>query len=444
MAKNLLFEVSPLVAGIPTTIHLASASASKLGTHLDGYRWLPLINAKPTFEYTLASDGLLSETQISYGSLSFRMSELYDNEEWASWEWIGALGRIWFGNDGDPFESYEKIFEGSVSSITRDKITATIELLGPEALLDTPLLSLSYAGTGDVEGDTTMEGNLKPRAFGECLSIAPVCIDQAYQIYQVNGYGPVAQLSIYVFAEALTQDQYLGDVADYAALAALTVDPGKFATCFAHGLFRLGAVPTKKLSADVVPTSSLTLDKIIPEMLAAAGIPSALIGDMSAVAGMGWSLYQTEDVSVGDAIRSAVQQAGCYLFATPDGKWNVGNYFDDSKPPVTLTRDRSSLPLVRSITELNSAAPVYEVKIGYDKCWNVHDDDDVSPILAGLSDEQTAALAQATENAAQAIADAQVAAARLAAMESDGILDRSEKARILRDFESKHSAAAAL
>lgn len=434
MPRNLLFECSPLRAGVPTTVRMSVVSATPAGTHLDGHEWTPVITQRHTKQITIANNGVLAAPDTGNGNIAFWMAEDFENEVWSSYEWSDAPARIFEGEDGDPFTAYRQVFEGNVSSLARDGITATLELLGPEAALDTPLLTLSYAGTGGVEGPTTLRGKLKPRAFGNCLTVDPVQVDPAKLVYQVHGYGAVGSIpQVYEFAQSYGPSK--GNVASYGDLIAMTLAPGEWATCNAQGLFRLGGRADKKLSADVIMPNG-TIATIIPQLLAVAGVPAAKIGSMAVFASSSWSLYQTEQTTVLEAVRSAALQGGGYILPDGMGVWQVGDYFA-TKAPIVLNEDRSSYPQVRRIKELPASPPVWKVSVGYDKCWNVHSESDVSPALKQLSEAQIAndAAAKAALEAAQlAAADATVAKARVDAMSADGILDRSEKASVIREF----------
>ncbi len=435
MAQNILFEVTPLKGSTPITLRMAGAFADATGTQINGYSWSPLVTRRNSTSMNYTTEGLLSEPQLSNGNLSFRMGAAYENEEWSTYEWNNAQARIFVGNLGDPFSSYTQRFEGSVSSLSRDGVTATVELLGPDALLNKPMLSLEYQGTGGADGVVAFKGKLKPRAFGYCISVDAdeYQIDPAKVIYQVHGYGSCTISAVYEFAQTLNAP--VANVADYNALAALTLLPGQWAKCDAQGMFRLGGRPSKKVSADVT-AGPTTVGTIVPAMIQMAGIPGGKIGNFAAFVDKTWSLYQTEQADIGDVARNAVYQAGGVLFADGTGTWQTMDYFAP-KAPIVLNADRSSAPLVKSYKLLPVSDPVWKVKVGYDRVWGVHSASDVSPKLAEIADANQAntdAAAAALEAAQQAAADAVVAKARVDAMSDDGKLDRAEKAGIIREF----------
>jgi hypothetical protein len=433
---NILFEVTVLNGSNPVTLRMASAAASAEGCQLNNYQWTPLVTKRQNVSGSWASDGVFEQGSVNHGSLSFRMSAAYENENWSAYEWTGGLARIFIGNDGDPFASYKQVFEGSVSSLDRQANIATVGLLGPDALLERDLLSLEYQGTGNAEGQASLKGKLKPRALGTCLSVEPVLVDVGSQVYQVHGYGAVSSIQPYEYAQALDASKNKGDAPDYASLVAMTLVPGEWATCLNLGMFRFGGQPSKKVSADVTAGGASTVSAILSQLLALAGIPGARMGSFAAFSSASWSYYAADQVSIGELARLCAFQGGGMLFADGTGTWQVMDYFAP-KAAVVINADRSSLPLVKNVRELTAAAPVYKVKIGYNRCWSVHSASDVSPALSDSSDKAQAALeaAEAAHDAAEvAAADAVIAKQRLDAIANDSILDRSEKADLIQRF----------
>jgi hypothetical protein len=53
-------------------------------------------------------------------------------------------------------------------------------------LLQSPLQTTLYIGTGDEEGDATIQGQPKPLVFGRVRNVAPVLIDPTNLIYQIS------------------------------------------------------------------------------------------------------------------------------------------------------------------------------------------------------------------------------------------------------------------
>jgi hypothetical protein len=390
MPVNILFEVIPTdPSGNLVTVNMAHASAKPDSTLLDGKEWRPLISQRPTFTFEISdNNGDLTEAKIGRGTISFRVSDHYENEIWSKWIWSGAQARVWFGDFGAPFSDYKLYFTGEVSSLSRSGITASLDLLGPDAKLDKDLLSLTYKGTGGAEGPTDMEGTLKPWCSGDAENINSVLVDPARWIYQVHGYGPVLDIPVvYEFAQAKSSTYMVASVATFAELAALSLQPAQWAVCLPLGMFRLGGAPLKKITADVTgatdgASTPRTVDTIVPHLLKTAGVPANKIGDFSRFAGVTWDLYSESQISIGDAVRSAMTQAGGYLIADEAGVWQCGDFYAQ-KTPTALNSDRSTFPLVRAgeISEPDVADPVWKVEVGYRRCWSTHSDDEISPAL---------------------------------------------------------------
>ncbi|UYY77489.1 hypothetical protein [Sphingomonas sp. R1] len=445
MASNILFEVTVLNGSTPKTIWMAGAAASKDGVQINGHEWLPLIIKKTATSGSWSDNGVFQQGSINYSGLSFRMSEAYGNNVWSSYEWTGGLARIFIqtGDNENDFASYEQVFEGSVSSLDRQGTEATVALLGPDALLDRDLLTLEYAGTGSAEGPASLKGKLKPYAFGNCQNVEPVLIDPARWIYQVHGYGAVQGITPYEYAQALDPAKNKGDASDYPTLANLSLAPGEWATCAAQGMFRFGGAPSKKVTADV-SVGGMSAGTIISSLLTQAGIPGAKIA--IGLLPQNWSFYAKDQVSIGEVARLAAFHTGNVLFADGTGTWQTMD-FNAPQTPIPLSVDRGSKPKVKSYRELNAAAPVWKVRVGHSKCWSVHSSSDVSPSLAVNSDDVQAALTaaqNAKDAAAVAQSDATAAKQRLDAIESDGVLDRSEKADIVQRFGSYTAERTAL
>ncbi len=431
--KNLYLEVSPILPnGNLTTLRMCSSSVGSSTTRQDSYIWLPLITSYPTFDFSLTSNGLLNEVQISYGDISFNVSHVFQNEEWSTYDFTGALARIWWGEAGEDFSTYKQIFEGAVSALSREAHTATLTLLGTEADIVTNLLYDAYEGIGGPEGPASLKGTLKPWCSGFCQNISPLLVDPVYWVYQVHGYGPIQDIpTVYEFGQALSDP--VATVSSYAELIALDLTEAQWAKAPAIGMFRLGGQPSQKLTCDVEgakdgSTYPTTVSAIVQHLIKTAA-PTAQFGDLSAFNNTSWCFYATSQVSLGDIARQAAYQAGGYLFPDGLGVWQIGDYFAP-KPSGILSTEGDAEPIVLSIKELTTGGPVYKVRVGHDRCWSTHSDSEISGAILEIGEnaDALAADAEAARAAAeQAQADLAIARTRLDAMAADGILDRSEK-----------------
>jgi hypothetical protein len=440
--RNIIIEMTPIdpATGLSTTIRMSANHAGANGTILDGKVWTPAITAGPNFAASIWDQGQPTPLSISYGKIAFTTSGTLANIDWARLSFNGTQATVWTGALGDPFISYRKLWTGALGPFERTSdTTATVDLLGPEAILDRNLLSASYLGTGNAEGPASMLGVLKPYAIGAATNVAPVLIDPVYWIYQVDAYDACTINAVYSNALALLPEKMKGNVATYAALKAMTLVPGEWATASAVGMFRLGADPQgAKITADIGSTA--TVGAIVTSLLNSAGLSASRIDASVATATRGYSLYATSQVTIIEAIRAAAFAGGKYLVADSSAKFYLADAIS-TKTPGTLTSNRSSYPLVLpdSIKAPVPAEPTWRVKVGHTRVWSTHSTSEISPAIAELGDNILALQADAETRAEQADAteaDATYVRQRIESIDDDLKLDRSEKLELVRRFQN--------
>lgn len=118
--------------------------------------------------------------------------------------------------------------------------------------IDKTLQSNRYAGTTTsagptAEGTADLKDQPKPLNYGKTFNVPAVAANPFDLIYQVHD-GAVDAIAAYDSGVALTLGS---DHADITALQGATIVPGKYDTCLAEGLFRLGGAPFGMVTADV-------------------------------------------------------------------------------------------------------------------------------------------------------------------------------------------------
>lgn len=93
------------------------------------------------------------------------------------------MDRGWWGNPA--LSACAPLFAGSATAWRTGATQGTLTLAGPVEL-SRPLPLKAYAGTGGVEGDSTLTGKFKPRLRGYTFNITPICVDSVNQIYQLS------------------------------------------------------------------------------------------------------------------------------------------------------------------------------------------------------------------------------------------------------------------
>lgn len=431
---NFLFECAPInpATGVPTTYRFSSLHGKSGSTLVDGKEWESAIVAAPEETVTYYQAGLVQQASIDYGSISLQLTAGTANL--ANMLWDGATGRVWVGVEGQELSAYEKFFEGVLGAHSKDGDQLKIPLYGLDFKLnETDILTSKYGGTGGVEGPVSIKGTFKPRAYGYCRYVTPIRIDTAYVVYQVHD-GACQNIPA-VYENAITLGDPAFTVSTYAQLIGLTLKPGTWARAPAVGMFRLANEPSGKFTADVVGdvAAGQNLASIATAILVGAGLSASDIdASVASVAGsIAWDAYLTDQATVGETLRKPFADAFLYLTANEFGKFQAGSWLADGAT-INVGGPNAMFNVIPKSLTLEEASPSnYSVTVNAEKCWTVHDSQDISPAIAELQEGQAAAneTAITTKKALdQAVASIVVERARTDAIIDDGVFDRSEKA----------------
>ncbi len=245
--------------------------------------------------------------------------------------------------------------------------------------LDVPVCG-TYAGTGGVEGPSTLKGQNKPRLFGLKRNLEPQLVDPGLLLYQIHD-GPMdSVLAVRDRGVALSN---AGDLANYAALAAASVSSGTFKTCLAIGMLRVGATP-----------SSLTVDARGDNDAATGGyntgsppgIAQKLLqgpgGISSASASrFAWPVGESGLLLQGGTVASAMEALAAGAFAwwgtDADGAYQGGQLAAPSVATSVMTIE--DWMLAAPPEEIGPArAPWWRVRVGYQALGRVQTDEQLA------------------------------------------------------------------
>lgn len=386
----------------------------------DDHQYVPCLQAAPTRSVSLTDNGIPGEITINYGDLILSISDDLRNVDWIGYDFDGYPCRLLHGEYGAPLSTYKTIPSGRVGSIsvTADRINATLPLLGPEAELKKEVLKATYAGNGAAEG--TVKNKLKPFTVGLVKSIQPPMIDSVNLVFQYHGYGPTEDV-VAVYENALTLGPAKYTVASYEQLIGLTdeqLPPGTWAKAPAVGMYRLGAEATGLLSADVIGAMDgmrplRRFGEIAVWMLHEfGGVPMDKIDVESAEAvdrdfPHTWGNYlDSQDkpeadgepaISVGDFLREAAAHLSAYFYPDKDDIWRFGRNVS-TKSPTMLQQGKTTLPVVLSIAMPATATRAHKVRVGGDRCFVVHSDDEISSALKDALEEAVVGVGEKVED----------------------------------------------
>lgn len=161
----------------------------------------------------------------------------------------GRTIKLFVGPRNGGFVDFSQILEAIGDDITADPVTTFFGVKNISTLLDVPLQSSIYEGTGGINGDSGLQGRARPLLFGECFNVTPVLMNVDRLIYDVHNGQVNAIDAVKDRGQSLTWDG--NDYADYTSLRGATIAAGQFAKATAIGKFRLGANPDGDVTADV-------------------------------------------------------------------------------------------------------------------------------------------------------------------------------------------------
>ncbi len=307
--------------------------------------------------------------------------------------WEGRRIEIWRGPRGNTFANYERVavLTSAGWSDLRADSKALLIRDQQERLYATQLLTLVYGGGGGIDGDAGALGQVKPLAVGFVFHVPPVLIDAANLIYQWSHRSVEGVTALKVGGVEWTD---MGDVADYAALVAVVLTNGQFATCNALGIVRLGADPQFGVRIDGegdnvggydetragivrrIATTMGTLPLLDPDEVNLTSLGILAVAQPAEI-GYWWS----SPITVGAALDEVM--AGCcgQWWVDLEGKLNVAQI----EPPATVadfvldveTNDPLTFPQLAA-----TLAPRTITRVGYQRNYGPQVVGDLAGIVA--------------------------------------------------------------
>lgn len=178
----------------------------------------------------------------------------------------GRQFRLYEGDEDDDPENWTLVLAATQEqALVRFVVEAgasdskiELRLQDPLAQLDKPLQARKYAGTNSgsvgVEGTAQdIKGLPLPVNVGDSRNVPAHPVNANNRIYRVADGAVNGIPAVYDNAVALIDE---GDVDTLPLLQAASITSGRFKTCRAAGLFRLGAEPAGRVTADVYGLTS--------------------------------------------------------------------------------------------------------------------------------------------------------------------------------------------
>lgn len=383
-------EITPRWPAASDPIRLCSAT-DRRAQGWDGERWAAAIVDPGQVVVDLFTGEFGGEIGIGIPAITIttrEMEKLYPDAKSVRWE--SADVRMWAGEFTDspgsgtyPYaNTITPLCIGQVSKFEKDGDTIKLRVDPQDRAGKVNVLSLEYAGTGGAEGGIDKKGVLKPWVFGYAKNVEPLLIDEDNYVYQFSGYGPIQAVTA-LYERASDFGASLGDYANYAALVAAAIPEGRWATCLAEGMVRLGAPQYGVITGDVQGhlVSSVCIRKTgaIISAIAAARSIDVDASSMTALDAFGDTLPGDAHISLVLTEQTDVLSLARRLCAPLNAQAGVsllGELFavriNLASPTFTLESRGKRLPLVSAFSEADTPPPFKKVVMGADRSWRVH------------------------------------------------------------------------
>jgi len=359
-------------------------------TALNSQRWFPAISALPVQTIRLFDGDFSSDVEPGSASLTLELDKILDSNV-RRYLWAGAEVIFYKGNAGDAWPWTQSLvgkMTGWEAKGNQLKLTASVDTEPFEA----EVLTLAYAGTGGAEGDANLKAKVKPWLFGRALNVEPVLINAVDNVYQFSAYGPIQAVTT-LFERGSAFLPSVGDYASYAALVAATIPNGKYGTCLASGLVRLGAPAYGVITGDVdghveSGTFLRQTGAIISCIATRAAVSAGLLDTASLAAldaaiaalcpaGGNINLYLTEQTSVLGIARRLARPCN----AQAGVSW-IGKLFtvrvSIGASAITLDGQGKRLPRVAQSVEADVSPPYWRIVMGGQRVWRTQSYDEIA------------------------------------------------------------------
>jgi hypothetical protein len=392
MAYATLALIQPLdpATGNRVSIYVSSindAATGRLVNGLNGNVWVPAITQAPTVSISVWNGDFQNSVSLGSASLPINMQAVKDVFPSAdTYYWETAPVTIYAEQPGTAWPWTQR-FKGLVTGYGRKAQVLTLTAQVDTKALEANVLTQAYAGTGGIEGDSSLKNKLKPLIFGWASNVEPILIDTVNNVYQFCAYGAIEGVTT-LYERGSDFGASVGDFANYTALVAATIPPGKWGTCLASGLIRLGAPAYGVITGDVkgYKVSTATPRRtgaIINAAATIAGVSSTFINTSSLTAldtavAYNVNIVLTEQTTLLElAQRMALPclwQCGVNL----DGTLFVSQITLSGSPVLSLDGAGKTFPQVVASDELDVTVPYYKTILGANRSWRVHSADEIA------------------------------------------------------------------
>lgn len=386
--QHVLVIIEPLQSnGSRIAVRVCSADLAAL-TGLGGFQWEPaIIDGVQTGERLFSGD--FADDLASAAGLRLKIAiqvvkETVGNAD--ELDWSEAPVTAYQGKEDDSWP-FDTLFVGRVQSYDRDNNTLDLSCRVDREPFEVEFPTATYAGTTGLEGGVDLKGRVKPLVIGHAKNVEPVLIDAVDNVWQFSAYGTIEGVSK-LYERGSDFGASVGDYADLASLIAADIDEGRWGTCLAQGLIRLGAPAFGVITGDVegheVSGSTPRLPGSIIDALAdlasvaSSKIDSATLTALDTAAPFNISLVLNQAGTFLDIVQRIAGTCNHVAGVGLDGRLYVQEIAIGSPGGVVLNARGEAWPPVSASKEQSTSTPYGRIKLGAARCWRQHSLDEIA------------------------------------------------------------------
>jgi hypothetical protein len=385
-----LITIRPLNASTAQrfAVHLSSVGVRALNG-IGGIRWEPAVTQAPALGQQFWNGDFEQGSDAGEINFTFNIAGLLKSYPEASEAvWMGAAVEVMVGPTGAAWP-WPSQFLGKVSGFNNTawpsiSLTAKVDTEPFSA----NLLIKTYAGTGDAEGGADLKDQVKPLALGRPRNVEPVLINEVNSVYQFSGYGPIEAVEG-LFERASAFPPSSGDAPNYAALVAADIAPGRWGTCLAEGLVRLGAPAAGVITGDIrghvfgLGGAPRAAGVLVRAMASIAGVPESLLAlrslkKLDDEGATNSDIMVREQVTFLEAARRVILPCNRQVVISNRGVLVAMKPAFAALPSLTLHAQGRRTPLVFAVSEGATSLPYAKTTMAAERAWRTHTYDEIA------------------------------------------------------------------
>ncbi|MBK6800371.1 MAG: hypothetical protein IPG83_02470 [Novosphingobium sp.] len=303
-----------------------------------------------------------------------------------TYAWAGAPITIYAEEPGTAWP-WTTRFIGKVASFGRDRQVLTLGARVDIEPFQKDVLTQVYGGGGGAEGGADIKNKPKPLALGWAMNVEPVPVDATNSVYQFSAYGAIEAVTT-LYERGSDFGASVGDYADYTALVAASIPPGRWGTCLASGMVRLGAPAYGVITGDIkghkvgATTPRLT-GAIINALATISGVSSgdietSTLTTLDSDVPYNINLVLADQITFLDIARRLALPCNYQAGISLGGKLFVTKPSFSISETLTLDTRGRALPLVTDSKQVEVSPPYYRTVMGANRAWRVHSADEIA------------------------------------------------------------------